>query len=427
MELRIERQEPQASPAVPVRSQCSAGREDQRVRGKGKPFAARNVHRPFMLAFAFFVYSLALLNAQNLVNNPGFEDYSVPPDDYGQICRATGWTSPSGACSLIPGSGTPEYYNTAGSAGTRPPATFYANLMPHSGGGMASIVPWYSSYDFREYVQTFLTVPLVVGETYEVGFWLNNAESSFHPYGVDHIGVAFSTAPLVQVLGNRIAYVPQIELPGVVFSTTWQFHTMTFTAAQPYQYICFGSFVPYAAITYQDFGGTYDWGSLYYIDDVSVQALTPLPVELLDFRAECEGSSEMLQWHTASESNCDRFEVERSLDLQQWKMIGTLPCAGNSQQARGYSFADPETFNTTVYYRLKQVDRDGAYTYHSVVPVSACSDEILLNQWLLDTSGRVLGPWPVADGQLAFGVYFVRSEFSNGRSSVRKVVVTEGR
>lgn len=368
----------------------------------------------------------SLGSAQNLVNNPGFESYTTPPNNYGQICRATGWTSPSNICALVVGTGSPEFYHTAGTGGAKPPATYWANLMPHTGGGMSAICPWYwSNTNFREYIQTFLTSPLVVGQTYEVSFWLTNGVSSIHPYGVDHIGVSFSMAPLVQVLGNQIVSTPQVEIPGVVYSTSWQYHTMSFTATQPYQYVCFGSFVPWSATTYQYLGASGNSGSLYYIDDISVQLAMPMPVELIELKASCENGSGSVHWSTATETNSDRFTVERRSEASDWQSIGTVAAAGNSQQTVQYNFRDVEELSGVRYYRLQQIDLDGTSTPTDAVAVQACGTKQLLRQYLIDASGRSCGPWPTAPGTCSTGIYLVRSEFTDGSVSTSKVCVVE--
>ena len=57
----------------------------------------------------FFIFSVMQLSAQNLISNPGFENYSALPTGYGQFNLAIGWDNCSGG-------GTPEYFNTAGTA-----------------------------------------------------------------------------------------------------------------------------------------------------------------------------------------------------------------------------------------------------------------------------------------------------------------------
>ncbi len=297
---------------------------------------------------------------QNLVTNPGFETYSALPTTYAQVCLATGWSSANGSCSLVVGCGSPEFYHTSAAGGVKPPATYWANVMPHSGSGMVGFAPWYlSSPTFREYVRTTLSSPMVVGQTYEVGFWITNGVSTIHPYGINHFGVAFSTTPLIQSCGAQIVYTPQLEYPGILFSTGWQYVSMLFTPTQPFQYMCIGDFVPFASTTYQSFGGSGSSGSYYYMDDIVVQLSTTLPVELLDFDVRAVGSDAEVRWSTAAEHALDHFIVERSRDMLEWEQAGSVPAAGESNLVQDYALLDPARPAGTDYYRLRSVDEDG--------------------------------------------------------------------
>ena len=90
-----------------------------------------------------------------------------------------------------------------------------------------------------------------------------------------------------------------------------------------------------------------------------VSSLTPLPIELVRFAAECHGDVISLNWTTASETNNDFFTIEKSEDGLEWAKIGTVPGSGNSVQAIEYSFADDDP-TTLAYYRLVQTDYNGA-------------------------------------------------------------------
>lgn len=308
---------------------------------------------------------------QNLVVNGTFETYSALPSTYAQICLASGWSSPTNSCVLVVGCGSPEYYHTSAAGGVQPPNTFWATVMPHAGAGMAGFAPWYfTSPGFREYMRTTLSAPLTVGQTYEVGFWLTNGVSTIHPFGVNHIGVAFSAAPLTQSCGAQIAYTPQVEIASVFFSTTWQYVSLTFTATQAFQYMCIGNFVPYASTTSQNFGGPGSSGSYYYIDDVSVKPAVVLPIELISFNARAMGRDALLEWTTATEIDNDRFEVERSTDGIAWSTVRTVPGTGNSLVPIAYELLDPSPPAGTDYYRLRQVDFDGAARYSGIVSVT---------------------------------------------------------
>lgn len=92
----------------------------------------------------------------------------------------------------------------------------------------------------------------------------------------------------------------------------------------------------------------------------------PLPVELLDFKvARCDQQA-CLSWSTSSETNNDHFTIERSADGQTFEAIGMRQGAGTSTIRHNYGFTDPLPYNGISYYRLKQTDFNGAYSYSEV-------------------------------------------------------------
>jgi hypothetical protein len=99
-------------------------------------------------------------------------------------------------------------------------------------------------------------------------------------------------------------------------------------------------------------------------------AANPLPVELSAFTATpASPAAVRLAWATASEKNSARFEVERSLDGETFAPIGTVVAAGSSSSApRTYTLDDARlpAGAATLYYRLKQVDADGTFSYSPV-------------------------------------------------------------
>jgi hypothetical protein len=98
-----------------------------------------------------------------------------------------------------------------------------------------------------------------------------------------------------------------------------------------------------------------------------------LPVELTSFAAACKETLVLIEWETASESNNDYFEVERSVDGMQFTAIGRVEAAGNSVIPQKYSLEDNQPLTGKTYYRLKQMDEDGEYSYSSVVLVDCKS------------------------------------------------------
>ncbi|MBO0360585.1 T9SS type A sorting domain-containing protein [Hymenobacter sp. BT186] len=106
---------------------------------------------------------------------------------------------------------------------------------------------------------------------------------------------------------------------------------------------------------------------------VSSNAAAPLPVELVAFGAERKGQGVECSWKTASEKNNSHFDVERSRNGQQFEKVGKVTGAGSSAGSHSYSLYDAQAPNSTLYYRLRQVDFDGTATYSPVVVVQGCS------------------------------------------------------
>ncbi len=95
---------------------------------------------------------------------------------------------------------------------------------------------------------------------------------------------------------------------------------------------------------------------------------TALPVELTSFTAVANGKNVELKWTTATEQNNHGFDVER-MSNGAWSKIGFVQGAGNSNAPKAYSYSDAGLSNGTVLYRLKQIDRDGKFTYNNAIEV----------------------------------------------------------
>jgi hypothetical protein len=103
-------------------------------------------------------------------------------------------------------------------------------------------------------------------------------------------------------------------------------------------------------------------------------AANPLPVELMSFTAEPLGDDALLKWSTASEKNNDHFDVEASADGQLFRRIGQVAGKGSTAQRSDYRLTDRNLARyaaDVVYYRLRQVDRDGTASFSPVRTVQA--------------------------------------------------------
>ena len=92
-----------------------------------------------------------------------------------------------------------------------------------------------------------------------------------------------------------------------------------------------------------------------------------LPVTLAAFEAQCDKNHTLLTWTTETEINNNFFMIEKSGPDFNFKEIGKVFGAGNSNVAHHYSFTDPEVNSQTAYYRIVQVDYDGSVEYHRIV------------------------------------------------------------
>jgi hypothetical protein len=103
--------------------------------------------------------------------------------------------------------------------------------------------------------------------------------------------------------------------------------------------------------------------------DFAPGTVVVLPVVLTDFGASRTAAGVQLHWATASETNSARFEIERSLDGVAFAPLATTVAAGTSQQARAYTHLDAAAPTGRIYYRLRQVDLDGAAHFSPVATV----------------------------------------------------------
>ncbi|MBU0764715.1 MAG: right-handed parallel beta-helix repeat-containing protein [Bacteroidetes bacterium] len=112
-----------------------------------------------------------------------------------------------------------------------------------------------------------------------------------------------------------------------------------------------------------------------------------LPVELLSFTATCKNDINYIRWTTASEINNDYFTIEKcngrvvaNDPTNNWEIITIVNGAGNSYTIQHYEYVDDKSKisdqkSQIYYYRLKQTDFDGKYSYSDIVSVDCGKDE----------------------------------------------------
>ena len=101
---------------------------------------------------------------------------------------------------------------------------------------------------------------------------------------------------------------------------------------------------------------------------------SPLPVTFILFNSTCIGGGVKLTWTTAQEINVKNYNVEKSSDGTNWKVIAGLTAAGNSNTERSYTFADYKSSGNT-FYRIAENDLNGRQTISAIIKSSCLNTE----------------------------------------------------
>lgn len=176
-----------------------------------------------------------------------------------------------------------------------------------------------------------------------------------------------------------------------------------------------------------------------------------LPVEFTRFEAKSKEDMVELQWTTASELNNDFFQIEHSRNGIDFFPVGKVKGSGTTTETKAYEFMHRQPINGVNYYRLKQVDFDGAFAYSDMVVVELNGrtrgvgifpnpttgltviqmadrpDRIQFN--LINLVGQRIdiqpkltdAGWEMDLSRLVKGIYLLRMDY-DGRTVTRKIV-----
>ncbi len=118
---------------------------------------------------------------------------------------------------------------------------------------------------------------------------------------------------------------------------------------------------------------------------------SPLPVELIGFRAFCKNGDVTLNWSTSVEIDNDYFSVEKSYDLINFIEIADISGAGNSNHVIHYSHIDKDVHSSDkMYYRIKQTDFDGKTKYSEILSVTCKDNNINVYAFVDASSGNIV-------------------------------------
>jgi len=189
------------------------------------------------------------------------------------------------------------------------------------------------------------------------------------------------------------------------------------------------------------------------LSTIEVLAGFPLPLILNNFNVKSDNCIADLNWSTSSETNVEKFEIEKSeTNNAKWKTIGSVIAHGNSTTNSTYYFKDDNISinNNVVMYRLKMIDIDASFMYSPVVNAILKCDEQNLSVFpnpvtngilnvslnsaekveanLTSVTGQQLKKITIKNGinnidvsELSNGVYFLSIKFVHGINQNVKV------
>lgn len=171
-----------------------------------------------------------------------------------------------------------------------------------------------------------------------------------------------------------------------------------------------------------------------------------LPVHLLSFNGIKQGNQTKLNWETENEIDFAFFEVQRSTDNRTYQSIGTR-VAMNQPGINNYTLNDVQPMNGANFYRLKQVNNNGSFTFSRILKVdfskalsvvvypNPAKDEVIIQSdkklssiQLVDMNGKIIKQFaPVSSnryviGRQSSGIYFIRI-FSDAETETIKLVI----
>ena len=124
-----------------------------------------------------------------------------------------------------------------------------------------------------------------------------------------------------------------------------------------------------------------------------------LPVKFIGFDLARQSKDILVQWSTAEEVNAGNYEIERSFDGSNWTTIAVIHASGSAASVSSYSYTDRNVPAKTAFYRIRQTDRSGAYSF---TPVRSIKIDGVANIRIASSQNRILLQFP----DLASGVTF---------------------
>lgn len=220
------------------------------------------------------VYNSAA-EGENLVPNPGFEEFSIMPHGWFYRGRdftalVKDWSSASAA--------SPDMYGPKITVPDSWKEKGFGKKKPRSGLYMAGITAFGCNQGkphCREYIQVNLKEPLIPGQAYHVEFWASPLQTGIH---ANNIGIFFSENKLNEKTDRLVLREPQVYSKRIVPGNEYLWHKIQgdFTAEKACKFLVIGNFFSdNETESSLPTEGSHNY-AYYYIDDVSVYKRPPI-------------------------------------------------------------------------------------------------------------------------------------------------------
>lgn len=211
-------------------------------------------------AIICIIVAVIQLQAQNLVPNPGFEEYIECPVTTGTLKDCKYWYDP------VPVYSSCDHFNQCGEG---VPNNFAGKQDAHGGEGYVGLGG--GDDDWEEFIEVELSSPLKAGSAYKVSFWISRAEN--FDWAASSVGVMFSTDTLGNCFDCYRRSVPDVRFNGIFSDNlNWIKLEKIFIAGGGEQYLTIGYF-DLKGTNKTPVGNSYGSYYYYYIDDVEVVLL----------------------------------------------------------------------------------------------------------------------------------------------------------
>lgn len=246
------------------------------------------------------------LDAQNLIPNSSFEEYSKCPTGLKQLEYAVGWKRAN--------AGTPELFNSCG---------FSRNFSGNSGDGYAGVILLTDYASIVEYIQVELLDTLKADKNYCLSYYIRLDKES--PVAINKIGAYFSNTRLYTPVWQPFRVTPQLVNNKVIDNTTaWQQVKSSFKAKGGEKFLTIGNYFEKHYLSEKGMNNTVkDWTVYYYFDDF----------ELNEVAANCSSLNRPIEplmtgvrkWRHTVYFNKDSSEFTISQNKQLEVFMNTIP------------------------------------------------------------------------------------------------------